>query len=204
MMPTLKIGSMNVLGLSNGEKRVDVFSWLKDKNFSIFCLQDVRVGAKYESSFIQDWGDEVLLSSFSLDSRGVAVLFSHRLDYKVQNITHDEVGNLLIIDLEVYGLSFVLVVLYGPNRDQPDFYSTLKQELTEKENKPIIICGDWNLVLDFKIDTHNYVSENNKNSRKVVKEIMDVLDLVDTWRCLNPLSKNTHGLVVQGLQKCQG
>ena len=187
MMQTLRIGSMNVRGLSNGTKRVDVFSWLKNKNYSIYCLQDVHVGVKYESDFIRDWGHDVVLSSFSSESRGVAVLFRPGLDYKVQSITRDEVGNLLILDLEVCGTQFVLAVVYGPNKDQPDFYSTLRDYLIEKDNKPIIICGDWNLVLNF--DTHNYVCENNKNSRKAVTEIMCILDLVDTERSSNPVSK---------------
>ena len=87
MIRTIKIGSMNVRGLSNGVKRVDVFSWLKKKEFSIYCLQDIHVGQKYEASFIRDWGYEVVLSSFSSEARGVAVLFTSGLDYKVQNIT---------------------------------------------------------------------------------------------------------------------
>ena len=84
---------MNVRGLSNGAKRVDVFSWLKNKNFSIYCLQDIHVGTKYESHFIQDWGHDAILSTYSSDSRGVAVLFMPGLDYKVQCVTRDEVGN---------------------------------------------------------------------------------------------------------------
>ena len=189
MMEALRIGSMNVRGLSNGAKRVDVFNWLKSKNFSIYCLQDVHVGPKYETNFIQDWGHEVVLSSSSSESRGVAVLFRPGLDYKIQNINRDIVGNLLILDLEVCGTHFVLAVIYGPNKDQPDFYSTIRDYLTDKVNKPIIICGDWNLVLDFNIDTYNYVCENNVNSRKAVEEIMSILDLTDTWRSSNPLSK---------------
>ena len=188
-MQTLRIGSMNVRGLSNVAKRVDVFCWLKNKNFSIYCLQDIHVGAKYESEFIRDWGHNIVMSSFSSESHGVAVLFRPGLDYKVLSIIRDEVGNLLILDLQVYGTPFVLAVVYGPNKDQPDFYSTLRDYLIEKDNKPIIICGDWKLVLNFDIDTHNYVSEKNKNSRKVVTETMCILDLVDTWRSSNPVSK---------------
>ena len=189
MTQTIKIGSMNVRGLSNRAKRLDVFNWLNNKNFSIYCLQDIHVGPKYESSFKQDWGHEVVLSSFSSESRGVAVLFKSGLDYKFKNVTRDEVGNLLIIDLEVYGNPLILIVLYGPNKDQPNFYSSLRDTLIEKDNDPIIICGDWNLVLDFSIDTHNYICENNINSRKMVKQLMCVLDLVDTWRSSNPRTK---------------
>ena len=189
MSNTVKMGSMNVRGLSNSVKRMDVFNWLKSKQFSIYCLQDIHVGPKYEAAFIQDWGHEVILSSFSSESRGVAVLFMPGLDFKIQDITRDEVGNLLILDLELCGIPILLVVLYGPNKDQPQFYVNLKEYLIGRNDKPIIICGDWNLVLNFNIDTYNYVSENNRNSSKVVQEIMCVLDITDTWRSSNPEAK---------------
>ena len=189
MIKTIKIGSMNVRGLTNGVKRIDVFNWLKSKHCSIYCLQDIHVGPKYEAAFLQDWGHEVILSSFSSESRGVAVLFMPGLDFKIQDITRDEVGNLLILDLELCGTPITLAVLYGPNKDQPQFYSNLKDYLTDKNDKPIIICGDWNLVMDFKFDTHNYINENNINSSKLVKEIICALDLTDTWRASNPEAK---------------
>ena len=97
--------------------------------------------------------------------------------------------------MEVYGNPLILIVLYGPNKDQPNFYSSLRDTLIEKDNDPIIICGDWNLVLDFSIDTHNYICENNINSRKMVKQLMCVLDPQ------TPGLNNTLGLVVQNQLK---
>ena len=43
------------------------------------------------------------------------------LDHKVHNVTRDKAGNLSILDMEVSGTSFVLAVIYGPNKDQLDF-----------------------------------------------------------------------------------
>ena len=40
MASFLKICSMNVRGITDSIKRKDVFNWLKDKNYSIYCLQD--------------------------------------------------------------------------------------------------------------------------------------------------------------------
>ena len=39
-----------------------------------------------------------------------------------------------------------LIVIYGPNKDDPIFFENLKDKRKNSENKPIIICGDWNLV----------------------------------------------------------
>ena len=54
--------------------------------------------------------------------------------------------------------------------------------LNAKENMPIIICGDWNLVVDCNIDTHGYLKENNAKARWEVLNVIEVLDLVDTWQ----------------------
>ena len=71
MASFLKICSMNVRGITDSIKRKDVFNWLKDKNYSIYCLQDIHVGDKNKTAFEKDWGSEVIMSSKSPESRGV-------------------------------------------------------------------------------------------------------------------------------------
>ena len=43
-------------------------------------------------------------------------------------------------------LELILVVLYGPNEDDPIFYENLKSSLNHNEELPKVICVDWNLV----------------------------------------------------------
>ena len=45
----LKIASMNVRGLAGEGKRRDIFNWLKRKQFTIYCLQDIHINSKNES-----------------------------------------------------------------------------------------------------------------------------------------------------------
>ena len=180
---------MNVRGLTDSIKRKDVFNWLKHKNYSIYCLQDIHVGDKNKIMFEKDWGSEVIISSKSSESRGVAILFREDLDYKIIEIEKDDFGNLILVKLQVYDLTFYLCVLYGPNHDCPEFYANLKIKLAQKENIPIIICGDWNLVMDYNVDTHGYLNENNVKARKEVLNMMEALDLIDTWRSENNYAK---------------
>ena len=72
---------MNVRGLTDSTKRKDVFNWLKEKNYSIYCLQDIHVGEKNLGSFERDWGSMVITSVKSSESRGVAILFKNDLDF---------------------------------------------------------------------------------------------------------------------------
>ena len=189
MINNVKIGSMNVRGLAEKTKRQDVFNWLKQKKYSILCLQDVHVGQKNRNAFIKDWGGEVLLSSVSTESRGVAVLFNKTLDYKVIRSDHDTNGNLVILELTIHNKTFCLCVLYGPNADTPGFYAGLKNKLLSLDGIPLIICGDWNMVLDYNKDTHGYVRENNTRARKEVQSMINTLELVDIWRANNPQNR---------------
>ena len=90
------------------------------------------MGPKYESNFISVVFN-VVLSSFTPESRRVAVLFRSGSDCKVINITSDHVGNLLILGLEVlFSKTLVLVILYSPNKDQPEFYLIVRDYFIEK------------------------------------------------------------------------
>ena len=75
--------------------------------------------------------------------------------------------------------------IYGPNGDKPQFYKNLKQKIDEFETEKIIICGDWNLVLDSNLDTENYKTINNQNARSVVLSLLDNMDYMDAGRILN-------------------
>ena len=189
MSNLFKICSMNVRGLAGEEKRKDGFNWLKQKNYQIYCLQDVHVSSKNKTAFIRNWDGEVYLSSVSSGSRGVAILFNGKLDYKVLSEEKDISSNFLMLEIELGKINLLLAVIYGPNQDSPDFYNNLKNKMWAQNNFSAIVCGDWNLVLDYKNDTHGYVRENNVKASNEVLGMMQNLDLIDTWRAQNPAAK---------------
>ena len=79
----------------------------------------------------------------------------------------------------------ILVNIYGPNEDKPQFYKNLKQKIHEFECDNVVICGDWNLVTDPSIDTENYKNINNPNARSEVLHFIKDMDYMDAWRFLN-------------------
>ena len=189
MKSQITISSMNVRGLTDTVKRKDVFNWLKIKRYSIYCLQDIHVGEKNLKCFKEDWGAEVITSVNSSESRGIAILFAKNLDYEIVEVEEIESGNALVVQLHTGDLKFHLCVLYGPNIDSPDFYINLKNRLLQKENIPIIICGDWNVVMDYKLDTRGYLKENNTKARREILNMIEAANLVDTWRSENNTAK---------------
>jgi exonuclease III len=179
----MKLVSMNVRGLGDRVKRNDVFSKIKEQHISIACLQDTHFDIKLKHRIKSEWGLRVEMTSSSSNSRGVAVLFNNNFEYTVHKVLEDPQGNYIIIDLTIANcLRLTLANIYGPNSDDPVFYSNLQQKIDGFENNSILICGDWNLVLDPAIDTYNYKHVNNPNAREAVIALATEKELVDVWR----------------------
>ena len=68
MAGPLKIFCMNVRGLADRKKRTDVFNWLKKKKMSVYCLTDIHISPANHNAFLQDWGNEIIINSFLVES----------------------------------------------------------------------------------------------------------------------------------------
>lgn len=188
-MVDLKILSYNTQGLQTLQKRVDVFEYLKDRKCQIYCLQDTHFAKENEANIIDQWDSNCIFSNYKSNARGVAILFGKDLDYKVNRKIIDENGNYIIIDITVTGKRFTLVNLYGPNVDDPKFFQNIFDYIEEIGNSDVIICGDYNCVLDPDLDYYNYKSVNNAKARDKILEFISTKYLLDPFREMNPEQK---------------
>ena len=76
--------------------------------------------------------------------------------------------------------------MYGPNRDDPEFYVELEERINEVGFENIITGRDWNLVLDCTLDCYNYKHHNKTKAQEQVDNFIINLDLLDIWRELYP------------------
>lgn len=201
-MNEINVLSANCQGLGEKFKRKDVFSYLKDKRYSIFCLQDTHFTQEHEDFLRNEWGYNAYFSSFKSNSRGVAILLNNNFESKVHREKKDRNGNFLALDINIDGLRTTLISLYGPNQDTPDFYDVIQETIHDFNNDHIIICGDFNLVLNPSVDyDSNYKHVNNPAARNKVLEIIENNNLIDifrehhpdirryTWRRVNPVKQ---------------
>lgn len=188
-MTEIQILSVNVRGLADRTKRKDVFNYLKEQNALIYCIQDIHCKRELEKKYQQEWGGNVVISSFSTNSRGVGIFFNDNFDYKIHDRTIDQCGNFILLDLEIGDHRFTLVTIYGPNRDDPLFYENLRHKIANFDNASLIIVGDWNLVMEQHLDTKHYTRENNIRAKNEVKKLIECYNLFDIWRINNPKCK---------------
>ena len=112
------------------------------------------------------------------------------------NLQHENVsefisskGNYMIIQCKIGLDTYVIGSIYGPNRDEPQFYKELDEVLEGIDCDHIIIGGDFNFVMDAENDCYGYVRENNVNAREKFKLVCNKHNLVDIWRYHNPRQK---------------
>lgn len=80
----------------------------------------------------------------------------------------------------------MLINLYGPNEDKPKFYKELRQKYKSFNNENIIMCGDWNFVINPDLDTNNYLHINKPRARKeVLDSIIEIDGFLDIYRIHN-------------------
>ena len=176
-------------GLSVAAKRRDLFQFVRAKNYNFICLQDVPINSKLEPFAKAEWGNEIFFSSYITTSRGIMILIYNNFDHKVNRIKTDKNGNYIILDMDIQGKQITLVNIYGPNEHNPHFYENLIQKISEFENENVIMCGDWNLVLDMEKDYDNYSHVNNPKARKVVLNLLEEENFIDVWRVMHEDTK---------------
>ena len=127
------------------------------------------------------------------------VLMNNNFEVEVCHVIKDQNGNFIILEIKIKDQKTTPVNLYGPNEDNPMFYEEIKQKIKEIENDNVIICGDFNLVMD--LDTGNYKHVNNPKARMAVKELLNEQEYLDAWRLLNEDTKGFTWKILNPLRK---
>ena len=154
-------------------------------NFDIIFLQDTHLTEEKVSFFNCLWKGEAHHSCYTHNSRGTSILIDRNLQHKVLFKFISEKGNYVIIGCKIGSDTYVLGSIYGPNRDDPEFYKNIDDILVNVVCDHIIIGGDFNFVMDPEKDCFGYSREHNVNARNEFISICNEHSLVDIWRRYN-------------------
>lgn len=131
------------------------------------------------------WKGNIYATSFTSQARGVMTLIHESVSFRVCNIIGDKFGRYLIIHGSLLSLDLNLVNVYGPNSDEPRFFTDLFLTFASLTGE-YIIAGDWNCTLDPGKDRSTGTDQTHNKSRSTIHHFIKELHLVDIWRYLKP------------------
>ena len=144
------LATINVQGLREKQKRLEVFQTLKNQNYDVIAIQETHCDSIEEVKWKGEWIGESEWTTFRHDKAGVAFLFNSRLDVKILDKKSDQNGRILVLKVKIEGETFQLVNVYGPNpvnlQESETFFRDFDSYLAQ--NIPPIIFGDFNMVED--------------------------------------------------------
>uniref|UniRef100_A0A3B3USS7 exodeoxyribonuclease III n=1 Tax=Poecilia latipinna TaxID=48699 RepID=A0A3B3USS7_9TELE len=182
---SIKVCTWNVKGSNNVIKRKAILNSLKKDGTQVAFLQETRLTDDEHKKYLREWVGQVHFSSYSTNKRGVIILIHRNFPFTALDTFRDTEGRIILIKGVLYGESFLLGSVYGPN----DFFAALLNQTAEMDCPNILIGGDFNSSLCPLMDRSPPQNTQSKNSR-AVKNISEELDLTDIWRHLNPSTKN--------------
>jgi exonuclease III len=127
---------------------------------------------------------------------GVAILISDKVDFKPTLIKGDKEGHSILIKGEIGQKEIILINLYAPNVNAPNFIKHTLKDIKAYIKSNIVVVGDFNTPLS---------SVHRSSKQKINKEIQDLkhtidqMGLLDVYRTFHPTSKQytyfsaTHG-----------
>jgi len=189
VLPKLKICSYNCNGLGDHRKRNQIFTWLKDKSYDIYCLQESHSTPLNEERWKSDWGGPILFNHGLSNSRGVLILFKKNLIFTVHQTQNDNSGRWMLLDLTIDLFRFSLANIYAPNTDNPSFFVDLENNVQSLTSSGLhtIIVGDFNTALNSNLDRAGHQTSNyHPNCLQAINSLCANLDLVDIYRYHHP------------------
>ena len=62
----------------------------------------------------------------------------------MKRVYKDITGNYIFVTVKMMHKEYLIVSLFGPNRDNPEFYVELEERISEVRFENLTIGGDWN------------------------------------------------------------
>ena len=197
----MKLISWNVAGfracLKKGFKE-----FFDEANADVFCLQEVKA-LKGEYDFSPEGYNEYLFPAVKKGYSGTLIYSKEKplnVKYGIDIEEYDNEGRTITLEFE----KFYLVTVYVPNvkRDLSRMESRMAFEdafkkylLKLDKNKPVVICGDFNVAHE-EIDIKNYkTNRGNAGFTDEEREKFSILldsGFIDTYRYFNPDKKDAY------------
>ena len=187
--------TVNVRGCNSEIKRKKQFAWIRDSGADIIFLQETHTQKNCENMWRMQWGHTIAFSHGLNNARGVAILFKKGLAVEIHKCELDHNGRFIFMTVTINKIKLNLLNIYAPNEreEQKEFFTNIRYLLgiVHSTNTPLLVGGDFNCVLNDKIDKFGGrpMDNNAKQVANMITDIIEEFSLKDIWRCKNQGSR---------------
>lgn len=114
-MSDFKVASLNLNGAADIRKRMQLYELMKLKSVDVMFVQETHSDRSGETDWRSEWDGEVVLSSLTSVSGGVAVLFSKKflpISYELKEVIG---GRLMMVRAKFECFTLTFINVYAPN-----------------------------------------------------------------------------------------
>ena len=160
MMNNSSFISSSVKELQAISKRIKIFEYLKNyvtSNGFIF-LQETHSSVKDEKLWNDEFEGQLFFSHGKTNSCGVAIGFVGTKALNILNITRDNLGRILVIEVKIDDSVFVLINIYNANTESEQLHTlndlvNILETIEDIQNKSVVLGGDFNVILNPSLDS---------------------------------------------------
>ena len=187
MSNKLKILTCNVRGIANPHKRRKIFRYLHEKDIDVIFMQETHSTKNCEKRWRNEWGGRIFFDHGESNARGTAIFFKKQTQLKHLNTLRSREGRFVMVEAELEDKKFLLANIYGPNVDDPLFFSQIMQTISESSMDFKIVGGDLNVILNPEMDKYSLSSKKTETAAvKFLNNFMEEEQWLDVWRIINP------------------
>ena len=119
----LRFISWNIKGIHNPVKRSRVFAHLKSLGSDVMFLQETHLRSSEHAKLKKAWIGQIFCSRNECRTRGTAILIRKGVPFVPLQTVADSRGRYVIVTGTLYGTRVALANIYGPNWDDPAFFT---------------------------------------------------------------------------------
>ena len=182
-MMTLNLASLNVRGLRDSSKCTRLLGEVKNLGVDVAAVQEIHFTCGADCRVLES--DFNVFSAYgSRTTAGVSLLVGRSLDADV--VFAGKGGRLVVADVAVKSFKFCLVAVYASNiaAERVSFFRRLAPFLDD--TKRLVLMGDWNAILDPKIDNVGRRANRLGRCESCLVSFMTRHDSIDRFRLDHP------------------
>ena len=143
----ISIITLSVNGLIAPTKRRTLAEWIQKQDPYICCLQETHFTSRDTYKLkVRGW-KKIFHANGNQNKAGVAILISHKIDFKMKNILRDKEGHYIMIKESIQEEDITILNIYALNIGLPQYIRQLLTTLKGEINNNTIIVGECNIPL---------------------------------------------------------